>query len=89
MQDSVLDRPCLVSRSSRSKSLVDVGAVRLQIDLYVAAAGLLVGLTVGLTWMGGGAHDLRFVCTRGLAVSDAMRIQRGPGANATVSLGGL
>jgi uncharacterized protein len=27
----------------------------LQIDLYVAAAGLLVGLTVGLTGMGGGA----------------------------------
>jgi uncharacterized protein len=28
---------------------------RLHIDLYVAAAGLLVGLTVGLTGMGGGA----------------------------------
>jgi uncharacterized membrane protein YfcA len=28
---------------------------RLQIDLYVAAAGLLVGFTVGLTGMGGGA----------------------------------
>jgi uncharacterized protein len=27
----------------------------LQIDLYVAAAGLLVGFTVGLTGMGGGA----------------------------------
>jgi uncharacterized protein len=30
-------------------------AYRLQIDLYVAAAGLLVGFTVGLTGMGGGA----------------------------------
>jgi uncharacterized protein len=27
----------------------------LHIDLYVAAAGLLVGFTVGLTGMGGGA----------------------------------
>ena len=27
----------------------------MQIDLYVAAAGLLVGFTVGLTGMGGGA----------------------------------
>jgi uncharacterized membrane protein YfcA len=32
-----------------------VEAVRLQIDLPVAAAGLLVGFTVGLTGMGGGA----------------------------------
>jgi uncharacterized membrane protein YfcA len=32
-----------------------VEACRLQIDLYVAAAGLLVGFTVGLTGMGGGA----------------------------------
>jgi uncharacterized membrane protein YfcA len=27
----------------------------MQLDLYAAAAGLLVGLTVGLTGMGGGA----------------------------------
>jgi Sulfite exporter TauE/SafE len=31
-----------------------VEACRLQIDPYVAAAGLLVGFTVGLTGMGGG-----------------------------------
>jgi uncharacterized membrane protein YfcA len=55
MQDSMLERCCLVSRSSWSELLVDVGAVRLQIDLSVAAAGLLVGFTVGLTGMGGGA----------------------------------
>jgi uncharacterized membrane protein YfcA len=35
--------------------MLDVEACRLQIDLYVAAAGLLVGFTVGLTGMGGGA----------------------------------
>jgi hypothetical protein len=50
----MLERCCLVSRSSWSELLVDVGAVRLQIDLSVAAAGLLVGFTVGLTGMGGG-----------------------------------
>jgi len=32
-----------------------VGRCRLQVDPYVAAAGLLVGFTVGLTGMGGGA----------------------------------
>jgi hypothetical protein len=34
---------------------IDVEGCWLQIDLYVAAAGLLVGFTVGLTGMGGGA----------------------------------
>jgi uncharacterized membrane protein YfcA len=37
------------------RTVVDVEACRLQIDLYVAAAGLVVGFTVGLTGMGGGA----------------------------------
>jgi uncharacterized protein len=34
---------------------MDAGGLPLQIDPYVAAAGLLVGFTVGLTGMGGGA----------------------------------
>jgi uncharacterized membrane protein YfcA len=36
----------------------------LQIDLYVAAAGLFVGFTVGLTGMGGGALMTRSWCWR-------------------------
>ena len=35
--------------------MLNMEACRLPIDLYVAAAGLLVGFTVGLTGMGGGA----------------------------------
>src|ERR671931_1692329 len=55
MRDPAMDRSSLVFRSSWCGLSIEVGGSRLRIDLYVAAAGLLVGFTVGLTGMGGGA----------------------------------